>query len=272
MQGEMNDAYGFFPASPRVIYEHSPLIEVVCQLRFPTILRIESEVPADFQDRIRGMYPVLSRQKSGGMGNIPPEVAKIIGVAGQQSQYTFESEDGAHAIVLAPDSIALTSHAYQRWENFRDFLQPAVDALVDVYKPAFFMRIGLRYQNAIVPSAVGMSGRPWADLISNNILGELSHSFGDGRLEEAHRHLRIRSKDEREGFLLQHGIGQHAVTSEDAYVFDIDFYTDKKAEIVDAVSFLERFNYRAGRAFRWCISDELHHALHPTELGDVDGG
>jgi hypothetical protein len=44
----------------RVLYEKNPLESVICQVRFPTILRVDSEVPSDFQDRIRGRFPIFS--------------------------------------------------------------------------------------------------------------------------------------------------------------------------------------------------------------------
>ena len=47
-----------FPDSERVIYQRNPLLEVICQLRFPSILRIDSEAPAVFQERVRKEYPM----------------------------------------------------------------------------------------------------------------------------------------------------------------------------------------------------------------------
>jgi hypothetical protein len=53
MEGRMNGSFvQLFPPSSRVVYRRAPLIEVVCQLRFPTLLSIESKPPADFQERI----------------------------------------------------------------------------------------------------------------------------------------------------------------------------------------------------------------------------
>ena len=53
-----------FPETDRVIYAHNPLEQVICQFRFPPILRIDSELPAQFQDRIRHEFPSLI-EKSG---------------------------------------------------------------------------------------------------------------------------------------------------------------------------------------------------------------
>ena len=41
----------------RVKYNRCPLVEVIFQLRFPTILSINSKQPADFQEKIRKEYP-----------------------------------------------------------------------------------------------------------------------------------------------------------------------------------------------------------------------
>ena len=46
-----------FSNQPRKIYRRNQLIEVICQLRFPEILKIEAHEPADFQDAIRQVYP-----------------------------------------------------------------------------------------------------------------------------------------------------------------------------------------------------------------------
>ena len=39
------------------VYEKNQLVETICQLRFPTILSIDTREPADFQDRIRAEFP-----------------------------------------------------------------------------------------------------------------------------------------------------------------------------------------------------------------------
>ena len=45
-----------FPDATRVIFDANPLDEVICQVKFPPILRIETD-PAAFQDQIRAEYP-----------------------------------------------------------------------------------------------------------------------------------------------------------------------------------------------------------------------
>ena len=49
-----------FPEVKRIIYKKNPLDKVICQLRFPTILKIEKEIPAEFQERIRKEFPNYS--------------------------------------------------------------------------------------------------------------------------------------------------------------------------------------------------------------------
>ena len=46
-----------FSQEERCIYGNNQLMEVICQLRFPTILSIDAKEPADFQDAIRDVFP-----------------------------------------------------------------------------------------------------------------------------------------------------------------------------------------------------------------------
>ena len=48
----------------RYAYGKSQLIEVICQLRFPTILSIDTREPADFQETARRSRATSVRWKS----------------------------------------------------------------------------------------------------------------------------------------------------------------------------------------------------------------
>ncbi len=52
-----------FPSRQRIIYERNPLDRVICQVRFPPILRIDSEIPAVFQERIRKDFPEYNEKE-----------------------------------------------------------------------------------------------------------------------------------------------------------------------------------------------------------------
>ncbi|HQU44113.1 MAG TPA: TIGR04255 family protein, partial [Pirellulales bacterium] len=64
------------PEFPRVIYGKNPLEVVICQLRFPPILRIGAELPAEFQERIRKDYPEF-RDRSAALG-MPAQFAQSL--------------------------------------------------------------------------------------------------------------------------------------------------------------------------------------------------
>jgi len=48
-----------FPDAPRVIYQENPLVEVICQLRFPTILEISASEPALFREQYANSFPYM---------------------------------------------------------------------------------------------------------------------------------------------------------------------------------------------------------------------
>lgn len=52
-----------FPHTPDVRLANSPLVEVVCQVRFPPILRINKEEPSDFQEAVRQRFPELAAEQ-----------------------------------------------------------------------------------------------------------------------------------------------------------------------------------------------------------------
>jgi uncharacterized protein (TIGR04255 family) len=261
-------ANDFFPATPRVIYNQTPLREVICQFRFPPILRVEAQTPADFQDRVRDRFPLLERSQpisANILAQLPNDLLNALGSPINDTSYIFRADDGSH-LTLTPESLALTVTAYTRWEDFRATLVPALDALIEIYRPAYFTRVGLRYLNVILRNALGLAEHSWGDILIPEIVGELALPQWQAGVEDARRVIRSKITSTSDTVLLQHGLAQVKDVTETGYALDFDFYSDIRTEVGDAHATVDRLNGYTGCAFRWCIKPVVHAAMGPREL------
>ncbi|XHC25074.1 MAG: TIGR04255 family protein [Phycisphaerales bacterium] len=258
----------------RVMFKQAPLIEVTCQLRFPKILRIDAELPAKFQDSIRERFPLFDIKSPDLPPGLPPQVAEMMKVQGQKL-YGFGSS-GANAadapwqVVLCSDFIAFKTHEYTRWADFKSWFADALQAFIDIYKPSFFSRTGLRYLDAIVPAYIGLDGVPWSELLQPYIAAELTQPQVAEAVKAIDRSVRFADEATGTQILFKHGL--HSAKrdednqSHDAYLIDFDFFTAKRIEVRDAIQTLDHFNELSGRAFQWCIKERLFDALQPQEI------
>ena len=253
------------PESDRVIYGKNPLEQVICQVRFPPILKIEAEIPATFQDQIRSSFPMfnVSQPLISGI-EIPSELAKLAGTAfGSSRTYEFSSEDRQWKLTLSKESFALACSQYPQWENFKPrFAEPFV-ALIHDYAPSFVSRIGLRYRNVIRRSALNLEGVKWSELLREEIAGELHSDLADLVVDSNHQIL-MRLPD-RGSVRILHGVGNDQ-NNEPCYLIDNDFFFDQKIEADNAISLLDYFHGNSGKLFRWCIKQRLHDAMEPQVL------
>lgn len=255
----------FFPDSPRIFYDNAPLQQVVCQFRFPQILRIEAEIPSEFQEHIRSVLPIVERSEPLGVPlQLPKQILDILSAQQSLRSYQFFNEARTSWIELASGSVTCITKQYSRWEQFIVFVETALDAFVKIYKPAFYTRIGLRYVDLIDKGAIGLENSLWQDLLSKPILGELGEHFIESNVEAIQKSLRVRNSDGTGGFLLQHGLVDGSKKS--AYYIDFDFYIDHKTELRDARATLNRLHDRSGLAWRWSITPTLHEALGPHNI------
>jgi uncharacterized protein (TIGR04255 family) len=108
-----------FPESPREVYAENPLEEVICQFRFPAVLKISATAPADFQDAIRDDYPWYEEQAGG--PSFPKEIIDLLPsgipapVLPRQPVYQFFTEDRGRSITLGQESITISENNYQDW-------------------------------------------------------------------------------------------------------------------------------------------------------------
>lgn len=153
---------------PRIHYANAPVHEVVCQLRFPTILSVNKAEPADFQEAIRSEFPQYVRREEmvppriSGLGGPNPSVEQKPPVA----NYYFFSADGHWKLNLTQHFIALSTLRYPGWEAFALRLDKPLASFIQVYQPAYFERVGLRYMNLFSRAKLGLDGAGWGTLFT----------------------------------------------------------------------------------------------------------
>jgi uncharacterized protein (TIGR04255 family) len=267
-----------FPDSERVIYAKNPLVEVVCQLRFPTILRIESELPATFQDKIRASYPTFKDNTRPELQvSLSEELAKLTGGAVPPTlraggpAYDFISADEQWKVGLTRDFLALSTPSYKRWEDFKEHLDAPLKSLVEVYAPDSFIRIGLRYRDLIRRSVLELHDTPWSALLEGHIAGELASAHVADRIDGISKQVHLQLPDGSGQVLIQHGLVMFKPTDEPSeveicYLIDSDISITARKEVTDAIQILDAFNKESRRLFRWCITDRLHRAMEPRPI------
>ena len=248
------------------VYEKNQLIETICQLRFPTILSIETKEPADFQDTIRAEFPRYSCQMD--------QVNGSDGKPQQVRNHSFITEDGTFKISLTQDFIALSTMRYPGWEGFAGKLDEPLGQFIRVYKPAYFSRIGLRYLNAFSREQLGLTERRWNDLLQPQVLGILDDDEIDETAVVKCALDVERRLNERFGVKMHAGPGNIRRTTrtgtvqekETRFILDLDVYAGGNTALGAAAETLEQLHAHADRLFSDAITDALHDAMEPVFL------
>jgi uncharacterized protein (TIGR04255 family) len=256
-----------FPEVPRILYDKNPLELVICQFRFPPILKIEAEIPSGFQEAVRSQFPLFNDARpAAGLGaGLPTEISNLLGAmlpTPTPRTYEFTSSDSMWQITLTRESLALTCRQYKRWEEFRKMLQVPFSSLLENYAPSFFTRIGLRYRDVICRSELNLANVPWSELLRAELAGEF-HSPIAGNITHSAHQLIVSLSGGKAQVLIQHGTLPRQRDKEVCYYIDNDFSTEQRRNTNDTMETLDYFSKQSWRLFRWCIGDKLHDAMGP---------
>ena len=258
--------------SPRVHYNKPQLAEVICQLRFPTILSIGAKEPAEFQDSIRGIFPrYVAKQeqpapKITGLGTPAAKVETPQPI----TNYHFISADGKWKLNLTNNFISLSTVAYPGWREFCKNFDLPLAQFIRIYQPAFFERIGLRYVNVFSRKALGLEGEPWRDLIAPHWLGILAAEDVDEANAtkcavdvEMALDSTCRMKVHAGPGMMKRNIPNLPQDSEVKFIFDMDLSMGGQIEPRMAAASLETLHGHSTPIFQGAITDRLHTALEP---------
>ena len=257
-----------FSQEPRCEYRQNPLAEVICQLRFPEILTIGTTVPDKFQEAIRAEFPQYAKRQE-----MP--APKLTGTPGNLSvqkqeptiNHQFTSADGIWRVNLTSKFISLACTKYTCWEDFARKLDKPLVAFIQLYKPAYFERVGLRYVNFISREELGLPTTPYRELIEPCYLGLLGE-------EDVQEHTCSRSSLDTEvglrggcrvkihagpGMVQKHGQKDKEVK----FIFDQDLFMPGQVPVNLSVGALQTLHSQAWSIFRGAITQKLHDAFEP---------
>lgn len=262
-----------FPEAPRVIYKKNPLDRVICQFRFPPILKIETEVPAKFQEDIRVEFPEFKEKLETALPmpkgihlEIPMEVLRQV-VPSSTKNYEFESGDGVWRINLTRTFLALTCTKYERRSLFQEKLARPLKSLIEIYKPAYFSRVGLRYIDIIRRSVLGLDKVAWKELLQPHILGLLGTPDDVSQnIQNLEAKYEIRLEDGSSMARIVIGLVDWPERNEECFMIDTDFFNTGKIATPDVMGKLDYFHTRGSRLIQWLITERLHKAMDPEEL------
>jgi uncharacterized protein (TIGR04255 family) len=260
-----------FSDRERYLYRKPQLVEVICQLRFPTILSISAREPADFQEAIRREFPQYKRLQEQAQPKVTGAPGSLRVEEGERiTNYQFLSAEGKWKVNLTNNFIALATPAYTQWEDFAAKLDLILAKFISTYQPAYFERVGLRFINAFSRKALDLDGVPFRDLFQPGYLGLLAEE--DVREEDF-----ARSGQDIEMAMsggcrvkLHAGPGMlqrpNAKENEVRFILDNDVFMNGNLPVNQCAPALQTVHIQADRIFAGAITKQLHEAMEPVQM------
>jgi uncharacterized protein (TIGR04255 family) len=208
---------------------------------------------------LRVDLPLLSKQQ--------PPIGAIQSLlrSSANKKYEFLTEDGVWKVNLTRTFLSITTTNYKRWEDFKDRLKCPYDALIRVYSPAFFTRIGLRYVDIFRRSVLGLEGTYWNELLKPFVLGLLSSPVA-ANVKNFESAYDISLSDNESNVRIVTSFVQQIPNNEQCLMIDSDFFSSKRKDLPYAMSQLDFLNSRASRLIQWVIEERLHKAMEPRQI------
>lgn len=250
------------PSPAEVPLPHAPLVRVIAQVRFPTILSIRNpEEVATFQENVRSAYPILNQEQVRRvvLNADPPASPKIQ----EDVVWRFHDRDRKWRVSLATDFVALETSRYDNRRDFLTRLQSIVGAVETTMNPQEALRLGIRYIDRITGPAL----RDVSKLIRREVLGVSLCPIGEAAetvLTETQFRAQEGSLQARWGLLPANGTidpGTLEPIDEPSWILDLDMSSseplDFSADVLGNTA--ERFTERVYSVFRWMVTTDFLH-------------
>lgn len=268
--GELNDA----PLA------RSPIVSVVWQLRFEdhptlaapqTVLRFQELLGGPEQFSLTMLPRIqLSVQATGPAAENSPKPAT--GATG--GGWRLSAAGASWHISAESGSLAVETTRYGTWEkDFSPRLQRVLDTLNDVGTPIIESRLGLRYINVLIGSAVGKAPMSTASELTGLVAPWLLGPLNESRLQDSVQASQGRTvfAFEQANAILNHGVIS-TETRELGYLIDIDVFREggRALQIEDVITKSAALHVVALGLFQASLTPEALEAMRSAST-DVAG-
>ena len=243
-----------FPSKPEIHLAKAPVHEVICQVRFPFIFRINKDDPSEFQEEIRKEFPKVEIEQ-GVLIPFPEAGTKEkLGDPQIKKTYRFRTMDEKTAVSLSTDFFALSTTQYTHWSDFSEILLKIANAVNDIYKPAYATRIGLRYINRITSQLTNkQSLNNILQLLNPELTTYFRHQCWSDPLE---METRILLSDDDGKMNLRTRFGEDN-NNKPFFLLDFDYFEEGEIDLINLNVRVDAYHDVVYRAFRWCVRDEM---------------
>lgn len=257
----------------RIKYNKSPLKNVVCQLRFPPILVIDSNEPSEFQDLLRkNGFPIYEKtieyQHDFSIVANNPSSNQI--KMESNSNHEFYSLDKSLKVNLTKNFISLSTENYSTWDDFKSKLILILEKFNNTYSPALYTRVGLRYIDIFERSVMGFDPeeKNWSDLISPEFLGYYLNKESKGRVKSFNLVNELTCDDGVSRMRVNSGTVINNISREECIQLDNDCYNEENTNVENVTELLDILHRNSRLLLNEAITEELHLNMDPVNLDE----
>ena len=250
----------------RVRYQKSPLIEVIFQLRFPTILSINANQPIEFQDKIREKYPFYQEDNEQHNEIVIDQNGNPVQTkTSNLKNYVFISADQSYKINLTSSFLSISTLKYTQWEDLKKHIGFAIPIFEKVYKPLFYTRVGLRYVDVIDRKKLCLEQVSWNELIEPHVLGVMTPDVETGiksyRADAEYQNLENKAST-KVHFELVHVNNQKELS----LLIDCDYFTQEITQTEGVNTVADMLHMNSSTFISSAITERLSEAMEPVEI------
>lgn len=249
-----------FPEVKEIKLKNPPISEVICQVKFPPILKIGKELPINFQDVVRPVFPGIDIEQGVQiqMGVSPAEEKPLIDAS--PKIFRFKSPDGKQAVSLSIDFFALSSKQYTGWVDFSEKLSFVKSAFLKEFNPSFVSRIGLRFINRFNLENVGADNfEEVLDLFRSDLTCLIRSNTWSDPVESLSQ---IVLSNENRKLVFRYGMRRE--NQNPFFILDFDCFEEFQQDFSDISNKINEYHDVIYSAFRWCLKEKSLEKFQPV--------
>ncbi len=253
----------------KIVYKNNPLIQVIIQIMFPTIIELNTEDPITFRNLIKVDFPYYklnldNQQEIVFNPNDNNEMVPSVKNNNTVRNHTFVSKDGSYMVNLTNSFISLSTVAYEHWEKFSEKLTSILNIFNKIYDVPFYERIGLRYIDAYSKDLLNLTEYNWNQLINSPWIGAMIFDRDDDSYLNSSIDTEFKL-NETSTAKIHAGLGTVNNTQK-AFIIDSDFITISSIPFDDIDKKINYLHNEAKIFIESAILEPLKKAMIPEEI------